>query len=77
MYSLGRTEMFFFKKVVNRSDCIRSVSCPGSWTLESWAVWSTRYSYLIKAEENIFSVWALYSKTKFCQWFLPEKEQYL
>lgn len=65
MFSLGRTEMFFSKKVMNRSDCIRSFSCPGFWTLESWALWSTRYSYLIKAEENIFSVWALTAKLSF------------
>lgn len=31
MYTLGRPEMFFFKKVMNRSHCIRSFSCPGFW----------------------------------------------
>lgn len=71
MHSLGRTKMFFSKKVMNRSHCIRSFSCPGFWALGSWALWHTRGSHLISAEEYSFSMWALQSKTKFCQWFSP------
>ena len=71
--SLGRTELFFSQKGMNRSHCVRSLSCPGFWALGGWALWSTRYNDQISAEDNIFSVWSFQSKTKCYQWFSPEK----